>query len=286
MTSSNSISAAKPILIVGGTGKTGRRVAERLTAQNLPVRIGSRSGNPAFDWEDRNTWLPVLEGVKAAYITYYPDIAIPGATQTVEAFARLAVDNGVKRLVLLSGRGEHEAQRAEKAFQQSGADWTIVRASWFAQNFSENVMLASILAGELALPVGDVGEPFIDANDIADVVAAALTDDRHIGELYEVTGPRLLTFAQATEEIASAVKRDIRYVTITPEQFAQGLAQEQLPPEIVGLLNELFTQVLDGRNEYLADGVQRALGRAPRDFSHYVQETAATGIWSDISEGQ
>ncbi|MDA4808076.1 NmrA family transcriptional regulator, partial [Enterobacter hormaechei] len=115
------------------------------------------------------------------------------------------------------------------------------------------------------LPVGDVGEPFIDANDIADVVAAALTDDRHIGELYEVTGPRLLTFAQATEEIASAVKRDIRYVTITPEQFSHGLAQEQLPPEIVDLLNELFTQVLDGRNEYLADGVQRALGRAPRD---------------------
>ncbi|MGN8019489.1 NAD(P)H-binding protein [Phyllobacterium sp. 22229] len=286
MTSSNSISTAKPILIVGGTGKTGRRVAQRLTAQNVPVRIGSRSGNPAFDWEDRNTWLPALDGVKAAYITYYPDIAIPGATQTVEAFARLAVDNGVKRLVLLSGRGEHEAQRAETAFQQSGADWTIVRASWFAQNFSENVMLASILAGELALPVGDVGEPFIDANDIADVVAAALTDDRHIGELYEVTGPRLLTFADATAEIASAVKRDIRYVTITPEQFAQGLAQEQLPPEIVGLLNELFTQVLDGRNEYLADGVQRALGRAPRDFSHYVQETAATGIWSGISEGQ
>ena len=286
MTTSSSISSTKPILIVGGTGKTGRRVVERLTAQNVPVRIGSRSGTPAFDWEDRNTWLPVLEGVKAAYITYYPDIAIPGATQTVEAFTRLAVDNGVKRLVLLSGRGEHEAQRAETAFQQSGADWTIVRASWFAQNFSENVMLASILAGELALPVGDVGEPFIDANDIADVVAAALTDDRHIGELYEVTGPRLLTFADATAEIASAVKRDIRYVTITPEQFAQGLAQEQLPPEIVGLLNELFTQVLDGRNEYLADGVQRALGRAPRDFSHYVQETAATGIWSGISEGQ
>ncbi|MBA8880737.1 NAD(P)H-binding protein [Phyllobacterium myrsinacearum] len=286
MTTSSSISSTKPILIVGGTGKTGRRVVERLTAQNVPVRIGSRSGTPAFDWEDRNTWLPVLEGVKAAYITYYPDIAIPGATETVEAFTRLAVDNGVKRLVLLSGRGEHEAQRAEKAFQASGADWTIVRASWFAQNFSENVMLASILAGELALPVGSVGEPFIDTDDIADVVAAALTDDRHIGQLYEVTGPRLLTFAQATAEIASATKRDIRYLTITPEQFSEALTQEQLPPDIVGLLNELFTEVLDGRNEYLTDGVQRALGRAPRDFSDYVQKTAATGIWSGISEGQ
>ncbi|MGO4448933.1 NAD(P)H-binding protein [Phyllobacterium sp. TAF24] len=282
----SSTSSTKPILIIGGTGKTGRRVAERLTAQGVPVRIGSRSGTPSFDWEDRNTWLPALDGVRAAYITYYPDIAIPGATETVEALTRLAVENGVKRLVLLSGRGEHEAQRAEKAFQASGADWTIVRASWFAQNFSENVMLASILAGELALPVGAVGEPFIDANDIADVVVAALTDDRHIGQLYEVTGPRLLTFADAVAEIASATKRDIRYVTITPEQFSQGLAQEQLPPEIVGLLNDLFTQVLDGRNEYLSDGVQRALGRAPRDFSDYVQETAATGVWSGIVEGQ
>ncbi|QND53134.1 NAD(P)H-binding protein [Phyllobacterium sp. 628] len=278
-------SPAKPILIVGGTGKTGRRVVDRLGAQGVPVRIGSRSANPSFDWEDRSTWLPALEGVHAAYITYYPDLAVPGATEAVEALARLAVANGVKRLVLLSGRGEHEAQRAEKALQASGADWTIVRASWFAQNFSENVMLDSILAGELALPVGNVGEPFIDTDDIADVVAAALTDDRHIGQLYEVTGPRLLTFADAVAEIAKATNRDIRYLTITPEQFSEGLAQEQIPADLIALLNELFTEVLDGRNEHLTDGVQRALGRAPRDFSDYVQKTAATGIWSGTSKG-
>jgi uncharacterized protein YbjT (DUF2867 family) len=268
-----------PILIVGGTGKTGRRVAERLTAQGVPIRIGSRSASPAFDWENPESWAIVLEGVSAAYITYYPDLAVPGAADAVGDFARLAMRKGVKRLVLLSGRGEPEAQRAEQALQASGADWTIVRASWFMQNFNESMLIGPILAGEMALPASTVREPFIHADDIADVVTAALTDDRHIGQLYEVTGPRALTFAEATAEIAMATGRTINYTTITPEEFMQGLELEQVPADIAALVNELFTVVLDGRNEYLTDGVQRALGRKPRDFSDYAGETAATGIW-------
>ncbi len=268
-----------PVLIVGGTGKTGRRVAERLTAQGVPVRIGSRSGSPAFDWENPASWATALEGVSAAYITYYPDLAVPGAADAVGDLARLATAKGVKRLVLLSGRGEPEAQRAEQALQASGADWTIVRASWFMQNFSESMLLGSVLAGEMALPVDSVREPFIHVDDIADVVTAALTDDRHIGQLYEVTGPRMLTFAEATAEIAKAAGRDVNYVTITPDAFMQGLEQEQVPADIAALVNELFTVVLDGRNEYLTDGVRQALGRSPRDFSDYARQTAATGIW-------
>ena len=263
-----------PVLIVGGTGKTGRRVADRLTAQGVPVRIGSRSASPAFDWENPETWATALECVSAAYITFYPDLAVPGAAEAVGDFARLAMRKGVKRLVLLSGRGEPEQQ-----LQASGAEWTIVRASWFMQNFSESMLLEPILAGEMALPVSTVREPFIHADDIADVVAAALTNDRHIGQLYEVTGPRALTFAEATDEIAKATGRTINYATITPEEFMQGLEQEQVPADIAALVNELFTVVLDGRNEYLTDGVQKALGRAPRDFAAYARETAGTGIW-------
>lgn len=268
-----------PVLIVGGTGKTGRRVVERLTAQGVPVRIGSRSGSPAFDWENSATWATALEGVSAAYITYYPDLAVPGAAKAIGDLARLAVRRGVKRLVLLSGRGEPEARRAEQALQNSGADWTIVRASWFMQNFSESMLLGPILAGAVALPVTSVREPFIHADDVADVVVAALTDDRHIGQLYEVTGPRMLTFAEATAEIAKATGRDIRYVAVTPDKFVQGLEQDEVPADIAALVSELFTIVLDGRNEYLTDGVQQALGRRPRDFSGYVRETAATGLW-------
>ena len=131
---------SRPILILGGTGKTGRRVAERLQARGVAVQMASRSGDTPFDWTDTSGWAPALAGVGAVYITYYPDLAVPGAADAVGAFARLAVDNGVKRLVLLSGRGEEEAQHAEQELIASGADWTIVRASWFAQNFSEGFL--------------------------------------------------------------------------------------------------------------------------------------------------
>ncbi len=267
------------VLILGGSGKTGRRVAERLRAQGRPVRIGSRSASPAFDWEDADTWAPALIGVSAVYITYYPDLAVPGAPEAIEAFTRQALDAGVRRLVLLSGRGEHEAQRAEEVLQHSGADWTIVRCSWFMQNFSEGAFLESILSGEVALPVGEVPEPFVDTDDIAEVVVAALNDDRHIGQLYELTGPRMLTFAQAIADIAHAAGRDIRFVRIPMDVFTAGAAEQGIPPDVVEFLGYLFTEVLDGRNAYLGNGVQRALGREPRDFIDFARDAAASGAW-------
>ena len=271
----------KPILILGGTGKTGRRLAERLTAKGLPVRIGSRSGAPSFDWQDREGWNAALDGAGAVYISYYPDIAVPGAAETVEALAGLAVKRGIKRLVLLSGRGETEAQRAEEMVKASGADWTILRCAWFAQNFSEGFLVENIIEGEVALPVGNVGEPFIDADDIADVAETVLTRQGHVGHVYELTGPRLLSFAEAVAEIGKAAGRDIRYRQISHAEFTENVAAHDLPSEFAWLLNELFTEVLDGRNEMLTDGVQRALGRQPKDFSAYATETAATGIWSN-----
>jgi len=275
------VSMQKPILILGGTGKTGRRLAERLTARNVPVRIGSRAGTPSFDWLDRSSWDAALAGVGAVYISYYPDIAVPGAAETVGAFAALAVSLGVKRLVLLSGRGETEAQRAEEMVKASGADWTILRCAWFSQNFSEGFLVENIIEGEIALPVGNVGEPFVDVDDIADVAEAVLTRSGHVGQLYELTGPRLLSFADAVAEIGRAAGRDISYRQVSHAEFTSAIATHNLPPEIAWLLDELFTEVLDGRNETLTDGVQRALGRQPKDFSTYATETAASGIWSN-----
>jgi uncharacterized protein YbjT (DUF2867 family) len=191
------------------------------------------------------------------------------------------VANGVTRLVLLSGRGETEAQRAEEMVKASGADWTILRCAWFSQNFSEGFLIESLLEGEVALPVGTVGEPFIDADDIADAAFVALTEPGHVGQLYELTGPRLLSFADAVAEIAKAAGRDIRYIKVSHDEFTASVAAHDLPPEFAWLLNELFTEVLDGRNETLTDGVQRVLGRAPKDFSAYANETAATGVWSN-----
>jgi uncharacterized protein YbjT (DUF2867 family) len=274
------ITDTQETLVLGGTGKTGRRVVQRLRARGVPTRIGSRSGEPRFDWEDRSTWAPVLEGVRSAFVSYYPDLALPGAVETVGSFAELAVESGVPRLVLLAGRGEPEAEQAEHAVRESGADLTIVRSTWFAQNFSEDYWVDGIRGGELALPAGDVPEPFVDADDIADVAVAALTDDRHMGEVYELTGPRLLSFADAVDEIAEAVGRDIHYVPISLDDFAAAAAAQDAPAEIIELLTRLFGEVLDGRNAHLTDGVQRALGREPRDFSEYARDAAATGVWN------
>ncbi len=191
-----------------------------------PIRLGFRSGKPPFDWDGPATWAPVLRGVQSVYVTYYPDLAVPGAAGTVAEFAGLAVENGVRRLVLLSGRGEQGALRGEEAVRASGADWTILRSTWFSQNFSEGFFLDQVLSGEVALPVGNVQEPFVDADDIADIAVAALTDDRHVGQLYELTGPRLLTFAQAVKEIGNAAGREIRYVPVHPlRQYESMLAR-------------------------------------------------------------
>ena len=272
------------ILILGGTGKTGRRVAERITARGLPVRIGSRSGQPPFDWDDEATWAPAVRGVASVYLTYYPDLAFPGAADKVRAFAGVAVENGIRHLVLLSGRNEAGALLGEQAVQESGAEWTIVRSSFTNQNFDEGFWLDALLGGELAAPAGDVADPFIDADDIADVAAAALTEEGHAGQLYEVTGPRLLTFADAVGEIAKAADRDIRYVPVSSEQFLSGLIGEGVPADFATALTDLFSEVLDGRSSYLSDGVKRALRREPKDFRDYAREAAASGIWNAAAE--
>jgi uncharacterized protein YbjT (DUF2867 family) len=285
MTSSEQQAGEALTLVLTASGKTGRRVADRLEARGVPIRRGSRSGEIPFEWNDPTTWEPALADVQAAYVVYTPDLAVPAAPPAIRDFTKLAVRSGVKKLVLLSGRGEEEAQRCEGIVQDSGVDWTIVRASWFNQNFSEGPFLDLVVAGEVALPAGKVGEPFIDADDIADVAVAALTEDGHAGQVYEVTGPRMLTFAEAIAEIAEAAGRPIRYVQIPQEAFVAGLTQAGVPADYIELLKYLFTTVLDGRNEHLTDGVQRALGRAPRDFREYARDVAATGAWNGPEQG-
>jgi len=266
-------------LVVGGRGKTGRRVAQRLRDRGVRTRIGSRTAEPPFDWEDTSTWSAALEGVQLVYLTFYPDLAVPGSADKVGDLSRLARDNGVERLVMLSGRGEPEARRSEQAVRDSFDSATIVRSSWFAQNFSESFLLEPVLGGEIALPAGTAAEPFVDADDIAEVAVTALTECGHEGRLYEVTGPRLLTFADAAAEIAKATGREVRYRPITSVQFAAALLDEDVPAEVVDLMVELFEVTLDGRNAYVTDGVREALGREPRDFAEYARETAVSGVW-------
>jgi uncharacterized protein YbjT (DUF2867 family) len=270
----------KTVLVIGGNGKTGARVVQRLEASGCAVRAASRSGKTRFDWNDQQTWQPAMEGVQAIYITFQPDLAVPGSVEAVHALTQMAKHNKVGQVVLLSGRGETEAQLCEKIVIDAGMRWTIVRASWFNQNFSEGHLVEPVQAGYVSLPAGDVKEPFIDTDDIADVVVAALTDPRHDGQIYEVTGPRLLSFREAMQEIAVAAGKEIVFEQISMSSYERMLTQYGLPADLIWLLRYLFTEVLDGRNEYIADGVERALGRKPTDFKEFARKVAATGVWN------
>ncbi|SEG88435.1 Uncharacterized conserved protein YbjT, contains NAD(P)-binding and DUF2867 domains [Nonomuraea solani] len=268
--------AAAPILVVGATGKTGRRVAARLRQDGHEVRAASRRSPAPFDWYDPGTWAAAVRGAAAAYIV---DSQSDDAPAQVRAFSELALAEGVRRLVLLSSRdwsrsGGDAALATERALRESGAEWTILRATWFAQNFSEDPLLSDpVAAGEVRLPTGQGREPFVHADDIAEVAAATLVRDGHAGEIYELSGPRLLSFGAAVGEIAQAAGRDIAYVPVSAEEYAEHLAGRGIAGDDAELTITLFGWIAAGRNEELSDGVQRALGREPRDFGHYAAAT-------------
>ena len=277
MTSQNSLT-----LVVGSTGKTGSRVTRLLTERGHDVRPVSRNTAIPFDWEQPDTWATALAGISAAYVTYFPDLAFPGADKKIEAFTQAATKAGVRKLVLLSGRGESHAKVCEEIVRNSGLDFTLVRCAWFAQNFSEGYLRDPIMQGMIALPAGQVREPIVDVDDIAEVAVAALTDDRHNGRLYEVTGPRLIDFPEAATELSKATGRAISYVPITLKQFHAAMVGIG-GPMIADVFTGICRETLDGRNEWLGHGVQQALGRQPRDFSESCRTAMATGVWTEAA---
>ena len=270
------------ILVLGGTGKTGRRVVQRLQEQGHAVRPATRSTPTRFDWHDDSTWEPALDGVRAAYVVQ----AEEGETAQLTAFGKLAAARGVERLVLLSARdwalsGGEEALAGERAVQSAGTGWTVLRPTWFQQNFAEASFLHDpVLRGEMVLCAGDGLEPFVSAEDIADVAVAALTDDRHTGQIYELSGPRPLSWSDAVAAIAAATGRRITYRAVTPAEYRAHAAAHGIDDGAAAVLETLFGWIAAGRNAHVSDGVQRALGRAPRDFTDYVTATAPTGVWN------
>lgn len=271
------------ILVIGGTGKTGRRVVEQLKNKGIEPRIGSRNSSPSFDWDNKDTWVDSLNGIEKMYVTYYPDLAVPGAKEAIESLTHLAIELGVKKIVLLSGKGETEAEACEKIVMDSGINYTIVRASWFNQNWSESFFLEPILSGEVALPMSDVLIPFVDANDIAEIAATVLLDDTYNGEIIEVTGPELITFKDIVNIISKTSNRKLNFYDITLEQYIEGMKQMQVPNDVVWLIEYLFSHVLTNpNNQLVVNDIVRVLGRKAKTFLEYAQETAETGIWSQV----
>jgi uncharacterized protein YbjT (DUF2867 family) len=258
------------ILITGGTGKTGSRVAHRLIHFGQPYRAVTRHSEPAFDWYDEGTWEGALTGCRSAYVTFQPDLALPGADAIIGAFARRAVALGCTRLVLLSGRGEDGARQAENAFIAAEADWTILRSAFFFQNFTESFWADEIATGSLTMVEGSAGEPFVDCGDVAEVAVATLLDPDHVGRIYELTGPRLITFRDIATEIGAARGRALAYQPLPVEDYIAALVSAGLPHEDATGLASVFDEVLDGRNAHLETGVHDVLGRAPRDFKDFI----------------
>lgn len=265
------------VVVTGASGRTGSRVARAVRAAGLEVRAASRARG--FDWEDPTTWAGTLRDADAAYLVYPSDVGAPAATEGVGALAREAVGLGVRRLVLLSARGERQAVATEEALRTSGADWTVVQASWFSQNFSEGPLVEEVRQGGLTFPAGEVREPFIDVRDIADVVATVLTSgERYVGRSVEVTGPRLLSFREAVAEIAAATGRELTYTPVPARAYGEALTGFGVPAEEAEFLVEVFEGLLDGRNARVTDGVREVLGRAPRDFAEFVRESTAAWV--------
>lgn len=268
------------ILVIGGTGKTGRKVANKLTTLGHKVRIGSRSAIPAFDWDNSVTWTDALQGMDKVYITFQPDLAIPGALEAIEELTKQATRSGIKKLVLLSGKGEREAELCEQVVIHSGIDYTIVRASWFNQNFSESFFLEPILKGFVALPQADVKVPYVDTEDIADVAVEALLNDKHNGNIYQLTGPRLLTFKDVIDEISEATKREIVFTSISLTAYVKAMKEQGVPENFVWLVEYLFSEVLGNPIiSEITNDIEHVLGRKPIDFSYYTKTTAEVGVW-------
>lgn len=269
------------ILVLGGTGKTGSRLVNHLQNKGIEPRIGSRNATPSFDWNDKDTWVKSLQAVERMYVTFYPDLAVPGAKEAIESLTYLAKELGVKKIVLLSGKGETEAEACEKIIVNSGVNYTIVRASWFNQNWSESFFLEPILTGEVALPMADVLIPFVDADDIAQVAATVLLDDTFNGEIVEVTGPELITFKDIVKTISTVTNRNLNFYDISLEQYVDGMREMELPDDVVWLMEYLFSHVLTNpENQNISHDIESVLGRKAKTFLKFAQEIQKTGVWS------
>ena len=269
------------ILVIGGTGKTGNRVAQQLTAQGHNVRIVGRKTNPVFDWERPETYANALQNMDRAYIVYYPDLAVPGAKDAISKLTSEALKAGLDKVVLLSGKGETEAEACEQIVANSGLNYTLVRASWFNQNFSEGAFLNFVLNGVVALPMPEAEIPFVDADDIAEVVSKVLLDDSYNGKIITVTGPEKKTFKELVVIMANEMDRELQYVPITIDEFKDGMRNAGLPDSYVWLFGYLFKEVLGNPdNQEVTNDVEQVLGRKATSFETYAQKTAATGIWN------
>jgi uncharacterized protein YbjT (DUF2867 family) len=274
------------ILILGGTGKTGRRLAAALREAGAPARTAARRGaDVAFDWDDAASREAALAGADRVYLV--PPAGRLDHAPLVRAFLDQAAAAGVRHVTALSAFGVNHAPdetplRAMELALAARDDlgWSVVRPTWFMQNLTEGFMQPQIAAGTLALPAGDGAEAFIDAQDIAAVAAATLLDPAaHAGRAYDITGPEALTHTQVVERIAAATGREVRYVDADRAAWVAGATDAGLPADYAEVLAGLFDLIRDGHGSRPTSTVREVTGREPRSLEDFVADAAAAGAW-------
>ncbi|MFI2617060.1 NmrA family NAD(P)-binding protein [Streptomyces sp. NPDC018584] len=277
-----------PILVTGGTGNTGRRIAGLLAGAGHRVRAGSRrpvpgDGHPwvPFDWGDAATHGPALEGVRRVYLV--PPTGEPDPAAYLLPFLDLARRAGVDRVVLLSssaiaetdgGLGEvHRAVRAR--FPQ----WTVLRPSWFMQNFTGDHPHARGVRerGEIVTATGGGRVAFVDAGDIAAVGARALTDERPHNTAHLITGPQALSYAEVAATLSRVTGRAVRHRAVTRATLRDRLAADGIPERFADLLAGLDEAIAQGAEDRTSPAVEQVTGRAPRSFADFAAAHAA--VW-------
>lgn len=267
-------------LVLGATGKTGARVAQKLSERGLSVRTAARHGaDVRFDWDDPSTFAHALHGVQGVYLVS-PVMRVDFAG-VVRQFLDEAERAGVRHVSFLSAYGmEHApAEVALRAVELDLASRTslthaILRPAWFMQNFSETFLKP--VNDEIVVPCGIGAEAFVSAEDIAAVAAATLCQPaRHAGRAYAPTGPEALTFEEAAARISAATGRRITYRDIDRDTWIQAMTQAGVPAEYGAVLRMLTETVASGRGSVPNDDVLTATGAAPMRFEDFAAQTTA-----------
>lgn len=282
------MTTSRTILVLGGTGKTGRRLADRLRAAGATVRTAARHGaDVRFDWDDPATHDAALAGAEALYLVP-PTLRLDYAASAGRLLDR-AEAAGVGHVTFLSARGVENAppESPMRAVEldllgRTTVTRALVRPSWFMQNFSEGYFASSLLAEDaIDAPTGDGAEAFVHADDIAEVAAATLLDPAaHDGAAYALTGPEAITFAAIAERVSTVLGRPVVHRDLaTPEWVAQTVAAG-VPHDYAALLGMLLGLVRDGAGATLSDDVARVTGHAPRSFADYLADPATLAAWA------
>jgi uncharacterized protein YbjT (DUF2867 family) len=267
-------------LVLGGTGKTGSRVASRLRSRGLPVRTAARSGADAhFDWDDPETYAPALHGAKRVYLVG-PVMRTDFADQ-VSVFLDQAEAAGARHVTYLSAHGTGSAppetamRRVElDLLARPGLTCAILRPAWFMQNFSETFLKPA--DGAIVVPAGDGAEAFIDAEDIAAAAAATLADPQaHAGAQYALTGPEALTIAEAARIISDVSGQAIDYTDIDRDEWVAAAVAGGVPAGYGAVLRMLTETIASGHGSRPNSDVEKATGAAPTSFADFARRTAA-----------